>query len=276
MKKKKNEANDIRQRILDEACKRPEDMDMALILEGLDSIEPFEPKADAERARDAFADFLNRYDLASTDRHIHQRRRRIHLVAAVILLLGMITGVCCALSFKTWNMTALWDKETLNVLLDPVDDSETSYLRSTTSQTSDDVWGAEVYEMMQTHGLSVILPSWKPEGFEYCEGNYVVQTNGSIHIIANYQNENGEYLNLAIRELITNKIPDYHLIVEADESVQETIEWKDTEYYISSNLENMSVSWIDNDISVQLSGNIDRSDIETMIKSMEAVTNEQN
>lgn len=81
---------------------------------------------------------------------------------------------------------------------------------------------------------------------------------------------------MTIRELLTNEIPDYLVIVEADESVQETIKQHEVKYYLSSNLENMTVTWLEDDKSIQISGSINRSEIENIITSMEAVTNEKN
>lgn len=275
MNTKNNVANDIRRRILTETRKRPEKMDMSLILDGLNSIDPFDAEADTVRARNAFADFVNRYDLANTDRRAPVRRHRVSLVTAVILLLGAITGVCCALGFNIWNVTALWDNETLNMWLEPADEASATYLKSPSNRTAADVWGNALYDLMEEHGISAVLPTWMPEKLQVADIKYSEQTNGSSRITASYLAENGEHFNLVIRELLTQEIPNYLIMMEADDSLQETIQWNGNEYYISSNLENTTVTWVAIDKSIQISGSIERSEIENLIKSMEAVSNEK-
>ena len=135
-----------------------------------------------------------------------------------------------------------------------------------------DVWGDAVYEMMMENDIHVSLPAWKPEGF-IMESVHDMRFDGSntFMLTSVYRDPEGRYLQLSIRNVENvDMLVFWEGDLEADETLQEIIVFDEVNYFIMSNIQATSLTWIDGTASITLSGNLDNADIETIIKSIES------
>ena len=86
-----------------------------------------------------------------------------------------------------------------------------------------------------------------------------------------YRDPEGRYLQLSIRNVENvDMLVFWEGDLEADETLQEIIVFDEVNYFIMSNIQATSLTWIDGTASITLSGNLDNADIETIIKSIES------
>ena len=262
--------NEIIDVILEESQRDPAHMDISLILDGLDCIHPFDQREDEQRAQLAWQRFRQRHNIRSVLRRQRRHGRwRVVLLAAALFVL-LLTGICQALGIDLWNIAFQWTTETLSMWLYPTSAMETVAADepSAAASQSRDVWGDEIYDLMEEYNIHVSLPTWLPEGME-CEWSGCNSNIDGTILASNYADGNNQKLHLS---MTTNEAKDANYIVyidyEANNDIQKVIKKGELEFYIMSNINRTSITWIDGICEVVISGNFP---YETVLKIIDSI-----
>ena len=252
--------------LLHEMHRKAQDVDASLIRQALERIAPV-TDADTEKAHLSLLTFHWEHDAEITVRR--RRRHRAHATMLVVLLLMLMTAVGFALGVNIWQVAYKWAAEQLFMQLRPNEGALVSVDDASGLEYIADVWGDAVYEMMMEHDIHVRLPAWKPEGFELVD---VIgrRTNGNMFLLfAEYTAPNDGVFTLSLRDTQDTEILTFlDINLEADIKLQKKITIDGINFFIMSNLEKTSLTWIDNTAYVVMSGGFSSEDAEIMIHSI--------
>ncbi|MBQ9952093.1 MAG: DUF4367 domain-containing protein [Clostridia bacterium] len=187
------------------------------------------------------------------------------LLAAVCLVL-MLSAVAQALGIPVWQALVVWTKETLRIETfqrNTVDASQ----RSCFSDEERAAWGEDVENAFSGIGLFPFLPGYMPDGFELCDLYCTGNDDGYACVDALYEDEGNHILNL-VADVYTTEGYSYTLTVEHDDLDKYDVVLDGVTYYFVSNLQNNTVVWNDSNGSYCISGNVEMSTLEEMIRSI--------
>ena len=117
-----------------------------------------------------------------TKRRASLRKRRTLLIVVTLLITSMV--IAQALGFPILQKIAWWEKPDelrWNIDLDEFTEPEGRTYTAEERAT----WGDELCDALEEHNYHVCLPTWKPEGYELSNDNYVVvdEYGGSINFM---------------------------------------------------------------------------------------------
>lgn len=244
-------------------------MDMEMIREGLDYFYPFDAEADEARARASLESLISRHGLFRGRVRRRGVRRRAIVLAAVLILL-LLTSVCSALGINLWKVAYEWLSDSLFVHLSsegtraPASDGTAPY--------ASEIWGDALYEMMQECGIDVALPTWMPEEMELSYLDKTEIENQCLIIDAAYVGKANKTVWLSLEYILDYRLTSQELIpenyFEADNELREAVECNGKVYYILTNIDHVTIAWIENDVDVRLNLQSDRSNVISVIESI--------
>lgn len=131
--------------------------------------------------------------------------------------------------------------------------------------------GGAVYEMMMENDIHVSLPAWKPEGFALQHAERMRYDENTFAIIAVYATAGGEHLQMSIRCMHdVDALLLLEASLEADESLQDIAVAGGVHYFIMSNMDAVSLTWVDGTACVTISGDLDDTETEAIIHSIKS------
>ena len=131
--------------------------------------------------------------------------------------------------------------------------------------------GGAVYEMMMENDIHVSLPAWKPEGFALQHAERMRYDENTFAIIAVYATAGGEHLQMSIRRMHdVDALLLLEASLEADESLQDIAVAGGVHYFIMSNMDAVSLTWVDGTACVTISGDLDDTETEAIIHSIKS------
>ena len=252
--------------LLHEMHQRAQDVDTSLIQQALARVAPVS-EADTEQAHLSLLMFHCEHDAQIAARR--RRRHRAQTVALVAMLLSLMTAVGFTLGVNIWQVAYEWASEQLLMQLRPNNGAISPAGDVTGSGYIADVWGDAVYEMMMENDIHVRLPMWKPEGF-VLEGVQSRQDAGAATLLTSvYKLCDNEYVSLSIREMTDMESMSFlEATFEADTALQKMIVIADTRYFLMNNVDTTSLTWIDDNACITISGNFSVSIAKRMVDSI--------
>ena len=237
--------------LLHEMHRKAQDVDASLIRQALERIAPV-TAADTEKAHLSLLTFHWEHDAEITVRR--RRRHRAHATMLVVLLLTLMTAVGFALGVNIWQVAYKWAAEQLFMQLRPNEGALLSVDDASGLEYIADVWGDAVYEMMMEHDIHVRLPAWKPEGFEL-ESIDALQIDENVSLIfAEYSFQNNRLILSLRTSNTTDNLAFLEGNLEADTAVQKEILADGTRFFLMSNIQAASLTWIDMTTCITVSG----------------------
>ena len=251
--------------LLHEMHRKAQDVDASLIRQALERIAPV-TDADTEKAHLSLLTFHWEHDAEITVRR--RRRHRAHATMLVVLLLTLMTAVGFALGVNIWQVAYKWAAEQLFMQLRPNEGALLSVDDASGLEYIADVWGDAVYEMMMEHDIHVRLPAWKPEGFEL-ESIDALQIDENVSLIfAEYSFQNNRLILSLRTSNTTDNLAFLEGNLEADTAVQKEILADGTRFFLMSNIQAASLTWIDMTTCITVSGAFSTDDANMMIDAM--------
>lgn len=251
--------------LLHETHKNSREVDAELLHVALERLSP-KAGADADEVERSLLLFHWEHDAEIAQRR--QRRQSVRIVTLVVLLLTMMTAVGFALGINIWKVAYEWASEQLfmwmtpsgEVTLPPEDTSDLGYIA--------DVWGDAVYETMMENDVQVRLPAWKPERFSFESVDVSDFGDEMIIVTVVYRSSEDESLILTIRRFesvddVSIRDAEY----EADEDLQSEFVIDGTRFFVMSNIDRLSITWVDGIHSVFLTGNLETEEARQMIQT---------
>ena len=251
--------------LLHEMHRKAQDVDASLIRQALERIAPV-TDADTEKAHLSLLTFHWEHDAEITVRR--RRRHRAHATMLVVLLLTLMTAVGFALGVNIWQVAYKWAAEQLFMQLRPNEGASLPVDDASGLEYIADVWGDAVYEMMMEHDIHVRLPAWKPEGFEL-ESIDALQIDENVSLIfAEYSFQNNRLILSLRTSNTTDNLAFLEGNLEADTAVQKEILADGTRFFLMSNIQAASLTWIDMTTCITVSGAFSTDDANMMIDAM--------
>ena len=251
--------------LLHEMHRKAQDVDASLIRQALERIAPV-TAADTEKAHLSLLTFHWEHDAEIAVRR--RRRHRAHATMLVVLLLTLMTAVGFALGVNIWQVAYKWAAEQLFMQLRPNEGALLSVDDASGLEYIADVWGDAVYEMMMEHDIHVRLPAWKPEGFEL-ESIDALQIDENVSLIfAEYSFQNNRLILSLRTSNTTDNLAFLEGNLEADTAVQKEILADGTRFFLMSNIQAASLTWIDMTTCITVSGAFSTDDANMMIDAM--------
>lgn len=205
-----------------------------------------------------------------------QKRRfggmRKTLLAAVCWILTL-SAVAQALGIPVWQTLVVWTKDALRIEASQWNAADVPQ-RSCFSDEERAVWGADVENAFSGIGVFPFLPGHMPEGFELCDLYCMADDVGYSCVDALYEDEDNHFL-ILVAEVYTSGGYVYAMTVERDDVIGYDVVIDGVTYYFISNLGNNTVAWNDENGSYCISGNLDMSEMEKMIRSIRRDANRQ-
>lgn len=189
-------------------------------------------------------------------RHVF-RPRKILVVAAVLILMfgGMLTAQ--AAGVDVFGAIGRWTKENFQFVLPTTNQSDTVGINDDFQKAS------------EKFGLpSSFVPTWCPEGFTSAEPLEEHIKNHSDSISCQYTNttENKFYL-VTISQYYSADVLNA-TVFEKDDSSVITYQSNGKNFYIFSNLENLTATWADENYCITITGEITLDQIKNIIDSI--------
>lgn len=251
--------------LLHEMHRKAQDVDASLIRQALERIAPV-TDADTEKAHLSLLTFHWEHDAEIAVRR--RRRHRAHATMLVVLLLTLMTAVGFALGVNIWQVAYKWAAEQLFMQLRPNEGASLPVDDASGLEYIADVWGDAVYEMMMEHDIHVRLPAWKPEGFEL-ESIDALQIDENVSLIfAEYSFQNNRLILSLRTSNTTDNLAFLEGNLEADTAVQKEILADGTRFFLMSNIQAASLTWIDMTTCITVSGAFSTDDANMMIDAM--------
>ena len=251
--------------LLHEMHRKAQDVDASLIRQALERIAPV-TDADTEKAHLSLLTFHWEHDAEIAVRR--RRRHRAHATMLVVLLLTLMTAVGFALGVNIWQVAYKWAAEQLFMQLRPNEGASLPVDDASGLEYIADVWGDAVYEMMMEHDIHVRLPAWKPEGFEL-ESIDALQIDENVSLIfAEYSFQNNRLILSLRTSNTTDNLAFLEGNLEADTAVQKEILADGTRFFLMSNIQAASLTWIDMTTCITVSGAFSMDDANMMIDAM--------
>ena len=252
--------------LLHEMHRKAQDVDASLIRQALERIAPV-TAADTEKAHLSLLTFHWEHDAEIAVRR--RRRHRAHATMLVVLLLTLMTAVGFALGVNIWQVAYKWAAEQLFMQLRPNEGASLPVDDASGLEYIADVWGDAVYEMMMENDIHVSLPAWKPEGFALQHAERMRYDENTFAIIAVYATASGEHLQMSIRCMHdVDALLLLEASLEADESLQDIAVAGGVHYFIMSNMDAVSLTWVDGTACVTISGDLDDTETKAVIHSI--------
>ena len=252
--------------LLHEMHRKAQDVDASLIRQALERIAPV-TAADTEKAHLSLLTFHWEHDAEIAVRR--RRRHRAHAMMLVVLLLTLMTAVGFALGVNIWQVAYKWAAEQLFMQLRPNEGASLPVDDASGLEYIADVWGDAVYEMMMENDIHVSLPAWKPEGFALQHAERMRYDENTFAIIAVYATASGEHLQMSIRCMHdVDALLLLEASLEADESLQDIAVAGGVHYFIMSNMDAVSLTWVDGTACVTISGDLDDTETKAVIHSI--------
>lgn len=256
---------DVEYWLLHEMHRKAQDVDASLIRQALERIAPV-TDADTEKAHLSLLTFHWEHDAEIAVRR--RRRHRAHATMLVVLLLTLMTAVGLALGVNIWQVAYKWAAEQLFMQLRPNEGASLPVDDASGLEYIADVWGDAVYEMMMEHDIHVRLPAWKPEGFEL-ESIDALQIDENVSLIfAEYSFQNNRLILSLRTSNTTDNLAFLEGNLEADTAVQKEILADGTRFFLMSNIQAASLTWIDMTTCITVSGAFSTDDANMMIDAM--------
>lgn len=262
--------NEIIDIVLEESQQDPLHMNMSLIVDGLDCIHPFSAAEDERIAELAWQEFRNRHNIPKVLRSQRRRSRGRSLLLIAALAMLLATGICYALGIDLWNIAFRWTRDTLTMWLYPTSAVETAAVETMPAENdrAREIWGDDIYELMEEHGICVSLPEWMPAELT-CVGLDQMVYEGGAMIFADYLSKDDLSVHLRVSDnknygIIHNVFAD----IEASEDLQEIIEIGKNRFYVMNNLDQISVSWIEGTCEVFIQGDVTFDILNRIIQSV--------
>ena len=251
--------------LLHEMHRKAQDVDASLIRQALERIAPV-TAADTEKAHLSLLTFHWEHDAEIAVRR--RRRHRAHATMLVVLLLTLMTAVGFALGVNIWQVAYKWAAEQLFMQLRPNEGASLPVDDASGLEYIADVWGDAVYEMMMEHDIHVRLPAWKPEGFGL-ESIDALQIDENVSLIfAEYSFQNNRLILSLRTSNTTDNLAFLEGNLEADTAVQKEILADGTRFFLMSNIQAASLTWIDMTTCITVSGAFSTDDANMMIDAM--------
>ena len=253
--------------LLHEMHRKAQDVDASLIRQALERIAPV-TDADTEKAHLSLLTFHWEHDAEIAVRR--RRRHRAHATMLVVLLLTLMTAVGFALGVNIWQVAYKWAAEQLFMQLRPNEGALLSVDDASGLEYIADVWGDAVYEMMMEHDIHVRLPAWKPEGFELESIDALQIDENTLLFRIGYCSTSDYNLVVSMRRTTDREsLLFLETTLQADTALQEELIVGNTVFFVMSNLQATSLTWIDGITQVVITGDFTPTQASEMAYSIE-------
>ena len=253
--------------LLHEMHRKAQDVDASLIRQALERIAPV-TAADTEKAHLSLLTFHWEHDAEIAVRR--RRRHRAHATMLVVLLLTLMTAVGFALGVNIWQVAYKWAAEQLFMQLRPNEGASLPVDDASGLEYIADVWGDAVYEMMMEHDIHVRLPAWKPEGFELESIDALQIDENTLLFRIGYCSTSDYNLVVSMRRTTDREsLLFLETTLQADTALQEELIVGNTVFFVMSNLQATSLTWIDGITQVVITGDFTPTQASEMAYSIE-------
>ena len=253
--------------LLHEMHRKAQDVDASLIRQALERIAPV-TDADTEKAHLSLLTFHWEHDAEIAVRR--RRRHRAHATMLVVLLLTLMTAVGFALGVNIWQVAYKWAAEQLFMQLRPNEGASLPVDDASGLEYIADVWGDAVYEMMMEHDIHVRLPAWKPEGFELESIDALQIDENTLLFRIGYCSTSDYNLVVSMRRTTDREsLLFLETTLQADTALQEELIVGNTVFFVMSNLQATSLTWIDGITQVVITGDFTPTQASEMAYSIE-------
>lgn len=260
----------VRHVLFAELMKRSGEMNMSLVRDYLWQLYPdYDEYELVEQLRASFEEMrLRTLKLRSIRRKRHIRQAQTLMM--FVFFLVAITGIGFAFGINIWQVAYQWTTEHLFMNIEVASDAV--YDDGVSSHDSyeyvADTWGAEVHDVLVENNLCPALPTWIPERFEF-ESCETVDDDRIRIVTGRYVGNNSEPLTITVQlapKMLNSS--EYSVYQESDVKYQSIVTIHGIDYYIMSNLDKNKVYWLDEGISVAISGEITIDEIQLIIGSI--------
>lgn len=253
------------------------------IMNILEEREPILADLDVEASLKAFkADVVssinvngsNINDCSNAEQPSHTIKRRTGrsfryvLIAAVLATLLGSTVIAGAFGINFWEYVINWGKETFQIGEGAVVTSGPEVIESSEGDTTIDMGETNSYlsskEAFDAFGISVMLPSWIPDGFEFIAGDF---SENPLSKSINMLYQCGDRV-IMINVVTYESGDDAVYSFEKNENSGETVTVNGIEHYLMENVEQYQAVWMDGDSVCSINGTISKEEITRMIKSI--------
>lgn len=199
----------------------------------------------------------------------HRRIGRKGLAAAVICSLFVVSAIAQALGVPVWDSVIQWTEEHFIMQFFP---SQSATMAMDVSQKNipaavSETWGDEVCDALMELDSVPDLPTWKPEGFRFETVDIFSTSDSSVLFSAVYRDSKGNVLMMNVKELPLQNL-DYSIDFEKNAHSGKVVEHNGMAYYCMENMDQYRVIWLQDGVSLNISGDFSAQDAYRMIESI--------
>lgn len=199
----------------------------------------------------------------------HRRIGRKGLAAAVICSLLAVSAIAQALGVPVWDSVIQWTEEHFIMQFFP---SQSAMMAMDVSQKNisaavHETWGDEVCDALMELDSVLDLPTWKPEGFRFETVDIFSTSDSSVLFSAVYRDSKGNVLMMNVKELPLQNL-DYSIDFEKNAHSGKVVEHNGMAYYCMENMDQYRVIWLQDGVSLNISGDFSAQDAYRMIESI--------
>lgn len=199
----------------------------------------------------------------------HRRIGRKGLAAAVICSLLAVSAIAQALGVPVWDSVIQWTEEHFIMQFFP---SQSATMAMDVSQKNipaavSETWGDEVCDALMELDSVPDLPTWKPEGFRFETVDIFSTSDSSVLFSAVYRDSKGNVLMMNVKELPLQNL-DYSIDFEKNAHSGKVVEHNGMAYYCMENMDQYRVIWLQDGVSLNISGDFSAQDAYRMIESI--------
>ena len=199
----------------------------------------------------------------------HRRIGRKGLAAAVICSLLAVSAIAQALGVPVWDSVIQWTEEHFIMQFFP---SQSAMMAMDVSQKNisaavHETWGDEVCDALMELDSVPDLPTWKPEGFRFETVDIFSTSDSSVLFSAVYRDSKGNVLMMNVKELPLQNL-DYSIDFEKNAHSGKVVEHNGMAYYCMENMDQYRVIWLQDGVSLNISGDFSAQDAYRMIESI--------
>ena len=199
----------------------------------------------------------------------HRRIGRKGLAAAVICSLLAVSAIAQALGVPVWDSVIQWTEEHFIMQFFP---SQSAMMAMDVSQKNisaavHETWGDEVCDALMELDSVPDLPTWKPEGFRFETVDIFSTSDSSVLFSAVYRDSKGNVLMMNVKELPLQNL-DYSIDFEKNAHSGKVVEHNGMAYYCMENMAQYRVIWLQDGVSLNISGDFSAQDAYRMIESI--------
>lgn len=191
----------------------------------------------------------------------HHRIRRSILVATLLVVLGG-SLVAQAAGFDVFGVIARWTAETFHFEITGTSDSNKSNQPALAPNAKTEY--ASLQEAVDAYGITGVVPTWWPDGFELTE--LKTSANQNRAMISAFYQAGTKCFTVNVRQYASAESAGT-VIYEKDENEVTLYEKNGIVHYIMSNLDQKRVVWKSGLLECSISGDLTEQELKKMVDS---------